>query len=286
MKLSAVIAVYNEELCLPCCLASLLPVLDEVILVDGSPEGPSTDRSKSIIESFSAQHPGKVVYISGAFRNSAGGWDSPAQWNQGLELATGDFIMRTAADIIYDYEDVVMVSEIVDSFPEKKYFYAPYLEFIGDTRHIYMQDTMRKEPALPRPLCAVSVIVARSLGLYCIDDNGKEAATTKQAINWKTDILFMPHVKRFHFGAVKPFKYQVTKIVKYIQRGEYGDKGTELLVKGQEAVYEYAITAAKGIGNTFFRMPYTGIYPKVAEPIRNMTSMDGYEEFISEREGI
>lgn len=282
MKLSAVMNVYNEELCLPYCLDSLLPVLDELILVDGSEDGPSSDSTQAIIDTLSAEYPDKIRYFSGTFRKPDGSWDAASQWNVGLQQITGDFVMCTAADIIYDYEDAVLARQIVELFPEKTYFYAPFLEFFVDTEHIIMQDAMTKEPALPRPLCGHAVWVASSLGIYSFDNTeyNKEAFATREGIDWKRDVIFMPHVKRFHFAYVKSFPFQVAKIVKYVLRGEHGPIGAEVRARGKEAIYNYAVDFAKGFANSPPRIPYTGMYPKVAEPLRSMTAMDGYEEFM------
>jgi glycosyltransferase involved in cell wall biosynthesis len=276
VRLSAVMNVYNEELCLPCCLDSLLPVLDELIIVDGSEDGSSDDGTLAIIERFSSEYPNKIQYFSGTFARHDGSWDCASQWNLGFGKITGDFVMCTAADIIYDYEDAIMARNIAEQFRRKKYFYAPWLEFFLDTKHIILQDSMTKEPRLPRPLCVHPVWLATSLGVYCVDDNNKETFATCEEIDWNRDLVFMPHVKRFHFGHIKPFRYQVVKAVKYVRRGEHAEIDADA---GEDAIYEYAIDFAKKFTGAS-HAPYTGIYPRSAEPIRNITAMDGYEEFM------
>ena len=42
--------VFNEEKLLPYHLELAVPFVDEIILVDGSPMGPSTDGTKDLIE--------------------------------------------------------------------------------------------------------------------------------------------------------------------------------------------------------------------------------------------
>ena len=253
-----------------------MPVLDELIVVDGSETGPSTDATRAIINSFSSKYPGIIRYLSGTFVRSDGAWDCSSQWTAGIERVTGDFVMCTAADIIYGHEDTIMARKAVEAFPDRKYFYAPFVEFFGDTKHIVVQDVMTKEPALPRLVCSHAVWVSTSLDVFCVDVKNKEAFGTNEPIDWKRDIIFMPHVKRFHFGYVKPFRYQVEKVIKYVRRGEHAEISSDA---GAEAIHEYAVKFVLGFAASN-RIPYTGVYPEVAMSLKDRTAMDGYEDFM------
>lgn len=282
MRLSAVMNVYNEERLLPVCLSTLLPVFDEVILVEGSEIGSSTDGTIGVAEHYQSLFPNKVTIVTGTFKREDGAWDDARQSNVGLAKATGDFIMRTAADMIYDWDDVAMIREMAERYPNKKHFYAPQLEFFWDTKHINLQDTMTTEPCLPRAICSDPVLISSRVGLRCFDtEEGVTASTTEQPIDWRRDVVYLIHVKRFHYAYVKPFGSQVEKIVKYVKHGDHRKIGAEVLARGEKAVYDYAINLVLGWERSSNCQPYAGLYPRAGETLRDMKVMDGYEQFMS-----
>lgn len=279
MRLSALMQVYNEELCLPCSLGTLVPIVDELIIIDGSENGPSTDNSSAIINSFMAKYPDKIVYLSGTYSRD-GVWDEASQVNEGYGCVTGDFVMRTHADIIYDTEDLVMVREIIDRHPDSKYFYAPYLEFYCDTDHVILSSYLANESCLPRDSCGDVVAVAMSLEPHFEDFGEYGRSALIAAVDWVQDIIYMPHVKRFHYAYVKSFEKQVEKLVKYIMNGECGQLGEELKALGSKEVLGYAIEQVDAYAEHPGKYPFAGKHPKAGEPLREMTIGDGREEFV------
>lgn len=276
--ISVIMEVYNEEICLPYSLGGLLPVVDECVVIDGSENGPSTDGSKTIIDGFIKQYPQKVKYISGTFRREDGAWDDTVQSNVGFESVTSDFIMRTHADIVYDVADVQKIRDIVEANQDKAYFYCPLLEFFVDTKHIRLL-TMQAETCLPRPYCGdVTVIAKTALPLFKDLGDFRRSSLTA-SVDWNKDIVYMPHVKRFHYGWVKPFQDQVLKHVRYIKRGDHEDHGAELIKQGRKAIFDYAIGMVFDCLKSSQVYRYAGEYPVIAEPLRDMKIETGYQDF-------
>jgi glycosyltransferase involved in cell wall biosynthesis len=286
VEISALMQVHNEEKCLPCSLAGLLPAVDELIVIDGSDVGTSTDRSEEVISDFSRRYPGKIRVFSGQrnagifVRADDGVWDEPKQINIGYDEASYEYIMRTHADIIYDTDDVMMIRDIIERYPDKKYFYCPHIEFCCDTNHILLSSHVAAEECLPRHLCGdVAVISKRTNPRFEFLGNYRRAALTAD-IDWRKDIIFMPHVKRFHYAYVKPFKDQVLKVVKYIKKGDWEADGVALLESGEAAIYKRAVEFVLGFQSSPHKYDYAGLYPKAGEPLRDMKMSDGQEEFM------
>ena len=89
--------VYNETSLLPISIPSIEPYVDEMVFVDGGPDGPSEDGTADMVKSFGT----KVVYKSGTFRTPNGAWDSAAQRNLGLSAAMGDILLLASADVVF-----------------------------------------------------------------------------------------------------------------------------------------------------------------------------------------
>lgn len=277
--LSMIVEVYNEEKLLPYCLMSMLPHVDECIIIDGSENGPSTDNTPEIVMDYQRQYFDKIIYYSGIFRRNDGAWDDTTQSNKGFELAAGKFIIRTHADIVYDYSDLANLRRIVYQYQDYKVFYCPLIEFFYDVNHIRLYPHSL-EGLLPRPLVGDVPIIAKAIDPH-FEDVGPYRRSGLQSSGFgMKDIIYMPHVKRFHFGWVKPFKDQVFKHVRYIKRGDHEAQGEELKLQGEKAIFAWAIKHTLSYASDLSMFPYAGEYPAFCLPLIGMTSMDGYEEFL------
>ena len=282
MKFSALIHVFNEELCLPYSLGGLLPVVDECIIVDGSEVGISTDGTKAIIENFQKQYGDKITYLSGTY-NRDGSWDNTAQNNVGLSHVTGDFVMRTHGDLVYDVEDVANIREIVEKYSYKKLFYCPMIDFFVDTNNHLLSSRVEPETKLRREICGDAVAYSMESNPRYVDYIYKEKWVKSGIawnLNWDKDILYLPHIKRFHYASVKPFKYQIAKYVRNVIKSDMQELGDELKAKGRKAIFDWAIDQVKTTLILTNGTEYAGEYPIISEPIRHITAMDGYDEFM------
>lgn len=278
--LSMLVEVYNEEKLLPYCLDSMLPYVDECIIVDGSEDGISTDKTAEIVHHYEKLYPSKIKYLVGTFRRDDGSWDETGQVNLALQHVEGKFLFRTHADIIYARGDVGIIRDIVDKFPEKKIFATPMIELFYDTEHVRFYCDSSIEPKMPRSLVGDVPVIAMQINPRYVDEGEyrRECYITDD-FDYH-DVVFMPFIRRYHFGWVKSFDCQVRKHVKYVARGDYGEYGTKLKVQGAKAVYDWAVSCVLDFKNDFSMYEYADYYPPELEPLRDMNIMDGYEEFL------
>jgi 2-polyprenyl-3-methyl-5-hydroxy-6-metoxy-1,4-benzoquinol methylase len=274
--------VWNEEICLPCSLKGLLPNVDELVIVNGGPHGPSTDSTKAIIDNAIAAYPEKIKYLEGTYLREDGAWDETRQVNDGIAQITGDYMMRTSADIIFDDADVGMIRQIIERFPDRRLFYSPMIDFGGDTEHIILQGHMTEEEILPREIVQADGLVwSMAAKPHAVEVGERRLYGMVADIDYSKDILYMPHVKRFHYGYVKPFEWLVTKYVRLIS-AKHHENWEELQRQGEKAMLAEAIHWVSNLKNTLPAQPYTGCYPVNGEPLRSMDVMDGYEEFMAQ----
>lgn len=135
-KISAIVLVYNEERLIELCLKQFEPYVDEIIVIDGSSKGPSTDNTAEIVKGFD-----KVKYLSGTYKTRSEAWDIAAQKNHGINEATGDIILFVSADMLfYDFE---YFNDIIRKEEDGKVFFCPTIEFWNDTKHIRLYEQVK-----------------------------------------------------------------------------------------------------------------------------------------------
>lgn len=267
MGISAIVPVYNEEMFLTKNLETLSEYVDEVIVVDGSPDGPSVDETKAIATKYDV-----VQYFSGTFAKEDGAWDIDNQLNMALDMASGDYIMPTSADMIWDYRDLAVMCQAIKDYPEKKLFYCLLTEFFIDHQHIRLYPGQAYEnwylvPAIGKP-SAVSADLNP-----CYDKGGHLQLS---GINRK-DFLYVSHVTRYHYGWVSGFRRQVDKHIRNVKMGAWGEIGESILNKGEERMYAWAVRHVLSYSDEESYFPYIGKQPEVMEGL-NFNYLDGYEE--------
>src|SRR3990167_7596502 len=98
MKLSVLIATYNRSKDLKLALESLQkqefpkPVDYEILILDNN----SNDNTKTMVEAFMPSFQGKLKYL---FESRQG---KPNALNSGLKITTGDILVLTDDDCIFD----------------------------------------------------------------------------------------------------------------------------------------------------------------------------------------
>lgn len=107
MSISAVIITYNEERNIKCCIESLLPIVDEIIILDSF----SIDSTCSL-----AMYYPKVKIKYRKFDNFI------EQKNHANSLATGDYILSMDADEYFE-------ENVLDFFRDKDYLNYDLVEF-------------------------------------------------------------------------------------------------------------------------------------------------------------
>jgi glycosyltransferase involved in cell wall biosynthesis len=277
MKLSMLLPVLNEGQLLEANLETTLPYVDEAIIVDGGPEGPSTDDTASIVEQFSKVHPGKITYLSDTFDLGDTTWDESKQRNLGLSKVTGDFLMPHCGDMIYDEEDMARLREAVDKYSDKKIFFCFFLEFWLNINHLRLYRAPESFNAwFPVPQIGDIPILSMELELYY--ENGP-CLHFNHSLLTNYDFLYIHKVTRFHYGWITPFEKQVAKHVRNIKQGEWAEHGEQLKAKGEAAIYAWAVNHVLSYEGLDCKYVYTGMQPKQLQD-REFSYLDGYEETI------
>lgn len=225
MKISMVMPIYNEAKLLPYHLALAAPFVDEIVLIDGSPTGPSTDGSADLIEY------GNVTCIEGTFEmaNRKDGWDKGGQITKGIENASGDMIILTSCDSIYD--DYELLCQTIKEHPEGKVFYCFVTEFFKDMAHIRLM----YDAEYPRPQVGYGIFPKV---LFTTQENAYFARNLVEA----HDYVFLQDLRKFHYGWMTDFDKQVAKHIRNVRSGGWGEYGEAILKGGECALETWAIT--------------------------------------------
>lgn len=271
MKLSLILAVHNEALFLP-YLDVVLNYVDEAIIVDSSPFGPSDDDTSEILEDYARRYPG-IELTHGLYRRNDGirdyTWDEAKVNNFMIAQASGDFVLFHHADIIYDAEDLEKIRKAIDAFPDKLIFYTNYLEFMWDTYHLHLRPDSLSEPAFFRPPTGYAFVVSkRAQPTWSNYPLGLQLGIGLDM----TIALFCPHIRRWHFANCKPYPLKVAHACRQIATGDL--KGFD--DKSAEECFNGAIIEAENIRGQGF--DYCGDYPEIMNNW-HPSCEDGRDEF-------
>jgi len=248
--------VYNEEQFLRHSLENTVPFVDEVIIVDGSPWGASTDNTIEIIDDFDRLYPHRINYSSGKFILENGSWDESAQRNLGMSKVTGNILMPHCGDMIYTVEDMARMVSAVDKYRNRKIFYCFMGEFWLDCEHIRMYKGHAMEAWFP--VMAMSDINFLSMDMF---DGYYEGPKMRLKQDENEHFLFVPNAFRYHYGWVTGFDYQVAKHIRNMSMGAWEDHGKEIVAQGDKGIAKWAINHVLEYPNMQCAYDYCGKLP-------------------------
>lgn len=270
----ALLNVYNEDLLLPYCLEGLMPDIDQCVIVNASSEGPSTDNTKKVIDKYIGLYPNKIEYFEGSFPYPNGSWDEAAQVNFGLSKIDADFMIRIHADIIFDYNEIGKIKELFSRFLNKKFFYAFQRDFWVDTDHIKLYE-FSWEQQLPHPISNDPIAISMKANPRAFDDDSGKFGVTAD-LDWQKDVLWLPDVKKYHFGFVKPFRLMFDKVLIAMKKGDFFSKDL-MATLTEKDLCKRAFTHVKTMMETL-NFDYAGEFPVICNAIKNISMRDGYTE--------
>lgn len=252
-------------------LSNVCPHVDEVVIVDGSPQGASTDSTEEIATGFD-----KVVYHKGTYQTDDGGWDSAAQQTMGLELLTGDLVVLMSTDMLYN--DFGIFRRILEEDHDSLLFFCSIAEFWEDTTRLRMY-TQSGNNMLNIPSYLINVFgldmsltpYYNAQGVLVIDDIVPERRT------------LIPELFRYHLGWIRSFSEQVSKHVRNVKSNRWGEQGQKLLEEGPGALEQWAIQHVL----SYPQVPsvaFKGQLPEEMDAFMGMKYNTGYEDVVSEYE--
>lgn len=254
-NLSVITPVYNEEKLLPRFIESVSLITDDIVFVDGSPFGVSSDNSAEIIQDYG------YTYLSGTY-GRAGIWDKDQQINEGIRNSKKDNLLILSVDshvILDDYEFGYAWYEI--EFGELITYYE-YRQFWIDTHNLRHENGN---------VATLGMILNKQLNPKYIDHK----------LTYRGEILpeecKLARMTVYHCGWIRPFADQVQKHIRNVEVGGWGERGQKLLQRGDRALESWAIHHVLNYKQSSY-IPCSKIVDF------EMSYMDGISEFISQYE--
>ena len=259
-RISAILKVYNEEKLLPAVIENIEPHVDEIVVVDGSALGASTDRTKEIAVACD-----KVVYESGTFKTLDGAWDMATQGNTAIANATGDILLFVSADMLF--VGLEHFRETVQGSSGRIFFFTT-LEFWRDTHHLRLYSPDTDVLTVPSSILEPAAI-DRTLNPY-YEENGAFNLDDASL----EDRVILPQTIRFHLGWIRPFKQQVDKHIRHVKQHRWGDQGEKLLRGGERGLEQWAIKQVLDYEGSP-SIAFSGDLPIAMAKLKGMKSNDG-----------
>lgn len=256
----------NEEKLLEHCLAMLMPHVDQVVVVDGGPSGPSDDDTREI--AMAAPNGDKLNYINGQYEED-GIYDKMAQFQAALDLCRHDVIMYITADRLIS--NLECAADIIRQSDNIGLFYSREMDFWLDAKHGRTgEDGIT---AFRTGLLAVDRTMVTDIGPSGYVKIGDEVP----------ERLYIDGACLYHLGWIRPFRQQVEKHVKHINWGLHDEIGEKLIEEGPRAVEAWAIhhvfryRDSKSIELCFEP-------PEAIKPWLTMKYNDGFDEYSKDYE--
>lgn len=264
-KIYAGMIAYNEEWIIECSLKSIYEHVDEIIVIDGSPYGPSTDRTVQIAKSIGP----KVKVFSGTFRDSTTNCDPEKIQRQALldkmEKGKDNWYIIQDADEVWNDENIKrLINYLRHSVHEKTRIIAyPHIQFMRDCWHYYFRKdkhryAKKKYCSKPKPHNALRLLPGIKYFDYCT------VGVSRDSRRFTT---ILDNVSFFHYCSALPkekFLYKMRWRFLYIHKRkpeEYEKYYKEVVIRKWEELQKLASS------NEFEVRVYDGPQPKWIQPL-------------------
>ena len=260
---SALMLVYNETTFLRHSLPSIVPFVDEVVVVDGSPEGPSSDDTAAVVHRICGE---KLKYLSGVYSDESHMWDRRAQFSAGLEAVTSEVVVPLSADMIVSPLDSLRDIPLP---PWVKVVYCPLVEFWMSPQYVRVSG----EDHPPPQGSSWYVLVAQTSVLKSSPDLSELPPESK---------VFLHDVINYHFGWIRPFREQVAKHMRHVKQGSWSREGELLRVAQSGFLEAWAIRHVLEYPSA----PHVPSPPQLwlPEELAKMSCFDGQDEVLKQFE--
>ena len=242
--------------------------MDEIVIIDGSPDGVSTDKTMSICKEYD-----KVKYLSGTFKTIPGAWDMASQKNIGISEATGDVFLFLSTDMVFSNPE--RLCEIIRDNEDFKVFFCPIIEFWLDMEHARMYGQVGKL-SLPSGV-QESYAISKELQPLANDHGCLETGIVPKL----KEQVIISDVYKFHLGWIRRFQEQVNKHIRHVRQGFWGEEGSKLLTGTEQKLEQWAILHVL----TYKQVPNIDLIiklPDCFEQIKDMNYLEGQDVVIDE----
>lgn len=234
--------VYNEELFLDYSIKSIYEFADQIIVIDGSPQGASTDNTKAIVDKFGTE---KIIYIQGEFTNKE------EQRNEYLKYISSDWILVVDGDEVYKYSHLQRLRKIIETKHDIVAIHFDFIHFWKDFQHYRIGGIFSNLPFR----CYMY-----QKGMH-YKEHYSVANSDGQFIDYLPNVYYDSIIKAYHYGYVKPLQDIRAKMIYYAKRGDAGP----LYQKNPSAFADYYIKNEWKLDRPDV-YKYSGKHPIVIQP--------------------
>jgi len=274
MKIYVGMIAYDEEWIIGYSLKSVYDYVDEIIVIDGSQWGPSTDRTVEIASSVGP----KVRVISGTWiamnkdgqRGTDHKYRQQMEFLENMEKGLDNWCIFMGADEVWDEENIKRLVDYLQKAKGTMLFSYQWLNFYGDCWHTIYGGAWTE----PRPVSAFRLIPGitflnhHRVGIHapdCPPVNFGELGYPGRII--LEDVMF------FHYTACCPFEKFKFRMKFYFDRdahfrrayGGYEGDEWERFLK-EQVTPEWERRCNLEIRGAELK-PFKGKHPKVIQPL-------------------
>jgi len=235
---------YNAGPLITAAIESTYPYAEQIIVVDGSAYGPSTDETAFRAKSFG----GKVLYISGTFADQDGVWDEKSQRKVALAaqpLSVENWSLAQDADEVWKPDDLERLIGHLESAPlDDCYCAFRTTHFWKDPFHVITGEFWKKcRPQMVSRLGPANPAIDLDLRPYFED------------------------VNFYHYGPAMPMERLIWRAREYFRRGDYKALGFKTWEEFLDYHQGYGWLGMENSPGTQIT-PFTGTHPG---PVRKIS---------------
>jgi len=239
-------------------------------MIDGSPQGPSTDGTLDILEESE-----KVKYTSDTYKTASDGWDMARQRNDAINLASGDVYLFLSADMLFLRLEQLRLAVEED---KSKILFCNTLEFWKNMQNLRLYSADADVLTVPAPILEPIAIDK------CLHPFWEEAGGLNLEGAEISDRMILSDTLKFHMGWIRPFREQVDKHVRNIKQGRWLQEGAKIMSGGPRKVEQWAIQQVMSYDG-IPSIAYHGVVPQEMERLDGMEYNKGIDQVLKDYEG-
>lgn len=245
---------YNSGPVIEAAIKSTYPFVDEIIVVDGSAYGPSTDGTAERALSVGP----KVKVVSGTYVQKNGSWDEQAQrqaYLDRMERGQDQWGLLQDSDEVYGREQILtLLGYILSASEETLLFSHGFVHFWRNLHQVMTGGAW----SLHRDVCAFRLTpLLQTTGVVTIGEGIRDDLCHSEAPRR----IILRGVFSYHYGHALPYERLEFKVKEYFLAGYYSDRPHQTL---ERFLREYKERFYRPDPNI---LSYTGPQPEEIKPL-------------------